>query len=1341
MAVVNKIIHRFVHPRSDYEENGSLFNQIIPYNVQAYSYELKPNGDPNIPDDYIVRYVLGTGRSTYIEIANGRGRSLEGNFIPELSKEFILNSSSQLTDIITKLIESQVIVSSYITSNVEGDPFPTKASLDNAETWYEAGQSVLPKKNDYVIVTADETHPSGTGDPQTVKYVCAGIDENTNKPIWEYQYIINNGNFTPEQQAAINSGITAEKVQQYDNYADEIASLLDHLTDYNNPHRVTAEQIGLGNVDNTSDLDKPISTATQEALETISETIADHIENEDVHVTPEEKLAWTNKQDTLKTGNHIKISNNTISVLDDLSTYDNTVSQFVNKSTNELENYYTKEELDGIYRFLGEVPTRADLPSGNMYAPDTYTELTYLLADQLEYIDTHYHPNQNTQIKLKFSINGEGNNYLYGTDLVTEENKVAFGINYGTTTANALFGPENISFDIDNQVHTLLQRRNGVYLDDTLVDMYPDILDFTTASTLWLFRAQTPDTHPENISIYEVEIYENDELIKHYIPVRRKADNALGMYEIGSDEFYQNEYNPLEFNFTPGDPSYSGNHNGDVYKVLENNTLYIWHDDRWIDISQEGGGGKTYEAGIGINIDQYNVISNTADIIINGQSIFDENKVATLGTMAQENKDDYVLSNSEITGATHTKITYDNKGLVVSGEDLVEFDIPSLHFSKIVDANNVLSPVAFSGAYTDLTGTPTFKTINSETITGSGNILLQTQLSGTADYVATYTATAGVLSELGFDTTPTQNSTNLIKSGTVWSGLQDKVNVTDIVNDLVSADTDKPLSAYQGKILDEKITLAQQSTRDRGVVSNALTSQGQNYTITAVEVETTGINYTQGDILFLVSDMGIDAMFTVVTVDDITGGITSVSVSQGGAFSVAPSTTGVAFTGGTGIDATFNLTIDLVDNSTLASIPNPQPNDFATVLEDEIHNDSRYVWKYADINGDGTYEWVAGYPITNIERNFYTNPIQNGELGTNAVTTAKIANNNVTAEKIAYNAILGRHISTGAIVDSNVAPGAAIQQSKIANLTTDLAAKVDKTNTPSKVYGTDDSGNQTLYDLDSFGAVSDVLLNGTSVVNNTVAELNLEAGDSSYHNDAVVSITNVQQALDNLMNIHYYVNPSYSTFTVDRSGNYDVGTVLTQPFTVTWVLNKQPESGDTETLKLDGTTLLNIMSLQDQSKWKSGTYTYTSNLTSNSVKTYTFRVDYKDNHSTVPSGKTNTCNATKTFNFMYRRYWGVTSTTTLTDEQLYALSNELSTSRVQERDFNCTGGKYWWFVIPTTYCSGIAFTDVGSGLPMTLPPECISTRTITNSQGVSYSVNVYRGEFIQTASSVKIKVS
>ena len=47
----------------------------------------------------------------------------------------------------------------------------------------------------------------------------------------------------------------------------DATTLTNHIADTNNPHEVTATQLGLENVDNTSDLSKPISTATQTALD------------------------------------------------------------------------------------------------------------------------------------------------------------------------------------------------------------------------------------------------------------------------------------------------------------------------------------------------------------------------------------------------------------------------------------------------------------------------------------------------------------------------------------------------------------------------------------------------------------------------------------------------------------------------------------------------------------------------------------------------------------------------------------------------------------------------------------------------------------------------------------------------------------------------------------------------------------------------------------------------------------------------------------------------------------------------------------------------------------------
>lgn len=65
----------------------------------------------------------------------------------------------------------------------------------------------------------------------------------------------------------------ANKTDVAQSFIDQNQNLQSHINNHNNPHVVTKNQIGLNFVDNTSDLDKPISTATQNALNNLSTTI------------------------------------------------------------------------------------------------------------------------------------------------------------------------------------------------------------------------------------------------------------------------------------------------------------------------------------------------------------------------------------------------------------------------------------------------------------------------------------------------------------------------------------------------------------------------------------------------------------------------------------------------------------------------------------------------------------------------------------------------------------------------------------------------------------------------------------------------------------------------------------------------------------------------------------------------------------------------------------------------------------------------------------------------------------------------------------------------------------
>lgn len=72
--------------------------------------------------------------------------------------------------------------------------------------------------------------------------------------------------YTPT--SALAELVSGEKLSAaFGKLAKAVADLIAHLANKNNPHGVTKAQVGLGNVNNTSDADKPVSTAQQAALD------------------------------------------------------------------------------------------------------------------------------------------------------------------------------------------------------------------------------------------------------------------------------------------------------------------------------------------------------------------------------------------------------------------------------------------------------------------------------------------------------------------------------------------------------------------------------------------------------------------------------------------------------------------------------------------------------------------------------------------------------------------------------------------------------------------------------------------------------------------------------------------------------------------------------------------------------------------------------------------------------------------------------------------------------------------------------------------------------------------
>ena len=107
-------------------------------------------------------------------------------------------------------------------------------------------------------------------------------------------------------------------------------SLDEHIADNNNPHNVTKVQVGLGNVDNTADIDKPVSNATKSAIITATTDMATktYVNSKDGDLTT---LTTTNKT------NLVKAINEVVSVKADKAT---TLTGY------GINDAYTKSEID-----------------------------------------------------------------------------------------------------------------------------------------------------------------------------------------------------------------------------------------------------------------------------------------------------------------------------------------------------------------------------------------------------------------------------------------------------------------------------------------------------------------------------------------------------------------------------------------------------------------------------------------------------------------------------------------------------------------------------------------------------------------------------------------------------------------------------------------------------------------------------------------------------------------------------------------------------------------------------------------------------------------------------------
>lgn len=143
--------------------------------------------------------------------------------------------------------------------------------------WEKGGDLAKHESNHYIHMQEDDTGELNIVDDNG--YVIAKIDAEG----------LNAKNVKVDGKPV--SKMIEEAIEGFEpGNGDDSEGLTRHINDKENPHEVSKEQVGLGNVDNTSDKDKPVSTAQQTAMDNLQKAMSEQIvsESKEWHIVDSE---------------------------------------------------------------------------------------------------------------------------------------------------------------------------------------------------------------------------------------------------------------------------------------------------------------------------------------------------------------------------------------------------------------------------------------------------------------------------------------------------------------------------------------------------------------------------------------------------------------------------------------------------------------------------------------------------------------------------------------------------------------------------------------------------------------------------------------------------------------------------------------------------------------------------------------------------------------------------------------------------------------------------------------------------------------------------------------------
>lgn len=186
---------------------------------------------------------------------------------------------------------------------------------------------------------------------------------------------------------------------------------------------------------------------------------------------------------------------------------------------------------------------------GNML-PNEYQEVEYIESTGTQYINTKYLVNDKTnfEVKAQLSDSTQADGCLMGVrKSISTNDYLLWNNNFQTGLSQSIirFIKKSDVYYVSNgnyEVNIYRFENNNFYLNGEQKAVTETTIDNTNLNLYLgtLNNGGSADSRGYNGKIYYLKVWEDNGLIRNYIPCYRKSDNEVGMYDLVSNTFYTN---------------------------------------------------------------------------------------------------------------------------------------------------------------------------------------------------------------------------------------------------------------------------------------------------------------------------------------------------------------------------------------------------------------------------------------------------------------------------------------------------------------------------------------------------------------------------------------------------------------------------------------------------------------------------------------------------------------------------------------------------------------------------------------------------------------------------------